>query len=54
MVEAQLILGMMAQRYRIELTPGQRVEARPLITLRPTPGIRVRLAARASVAGGSR
>ena len=46
MVEASLILAMIAQRYQVQLTPGQHIAADPLITLRPKPGIRVRLAAR--------
>ena len=40
MVEAQLIVAAIAQRYRIELVPGQHIRAEPLITLRPSPGIR--------------
>jgi cytochrome P450 len=46
MVEAQLILAMIAQRFQVRLTPGSRVEPEPLITLRPKPGIRASLAAR--------
>jgi cytochrome P450 len=46
MVEASLILAMIAQRYQVQLTPGQPVAAEPLITLRPKPGIRARLVAR--------
>ena len=40
MVEAQLIVAAIAQRYRIELVPNQDIRPEPLITLRPTPGIR--------------
>ena len=40
MVEAQLIVAAIAQRYRIELVPDQHIRAEPLITLRPSPGIR--------------
>jgi cytochrome P450 len=40
MVEAQLIVAAIAQRYRIELVPGQDIRPEPLITLRPAPGIR--------------
>jgi cytochrome P450 len=40
MLEAQLIVAAIAQRYRIELVPEQRIRPEPLITLRPTPGIR--------------
>jgi cytochrome P450 len=40
MVEAQLIVAAIAQRYRMELVPDQEVRPEPLITLRPAPGIR--------------
>jgi cytochrome P450 len=43
MLEAQLIVAAIAQRFRIELLPGQEIRPEPLITLRPTPGIRARL-----------
>ena len=46
MAEAQLILATIAQRYRIELVPGQDIRPEPLITLRPAPGIRATLARR--------
>ena len=46
MVEAQLIVATVARRYRIEVVPGQRIHAEPLITLRPAPGIRAVLRAR--------
>jgi len=42
MLEAQLIVVTIAQRYRIELVPDQNIRPEPLITLRPTPGIRAR------------
>ena len=47
MVEAQLIVAAVAQRYRVELVPGQEIRPEPLITLRPAPGIRARLEPRA-------
>jgi cytochrome P450 len=47
MLEAQLIIATIAQRYRIELLPGQAIRPEPLITLRPTPGIRATLKRRA-------
>jgi cytochrome P450 len=47
MVEAQLIVAAIAQRYRIELVPGQEIHPEPLITLRPKPGIRATLTRRA-------
>jgi cytochrome P450 len=40
MVEALLILATIAQRYRIEVVPAQHIQPEPLITLRPSPGIR--------------
>ena len=40
MVEAQLIVAAIAQRYRIELMRDQDIRPEPLITLRPAPGIR--------------
>jgi cytochrome P450 len=43
MLEAQLIVAAIAQRYRIELVPEQTIRPEPLITLRPTPGIRARI-----------
>jgi cytochrome P450 len=46
-VEALLALSMIARRYRVRLTPGQHIEAQPLITLRPSPGIRATLEVRA-------
>jgi cytochrome P450 len=51
MVEAQLIVAAIAQRFRIELVPGQEIRAEPLITLRPSPGVRARLTTRGR--GGS-
>lgn len=41
-VEAELILVTLAQRWNFRLLPGQRVEAQPLITLRPRYGLKVR------------
>jgi cytochrome P450 len=51
MIEAQLILAMASRRYRIELAPGPRVVAEPLITLRPKPGIKATLRLRQSSDG---
>ena len=50
MTEAMLIVAAVAQRYRVELVPGQHIRAEPLITLRPTPGIRAILTKRAPLA----
>jgi cytochrome P450 len=44
--EAHLILATVAQRFRMELAPDQRVEPLPSITLRPKEGIRMTLAER--------
>ncbi|MCB0631882.1 MAG: cytochrome P450 [Saprospiraceae bacterium] len=41
-MEMQLILVEMLRRYRFELIPGQEIEMKALITLRPYPGIRMR------------
>lgn len=46
MLEAQLIVAAIAQRYRIELVRNQKIRAEPLITLRPAPGIRARIGRR--------
>ncbi len=47
MLEAQLIVAMIAQRYRVEVLPDQNIRPEPLITLRPKPGIRAKLRKRA-------
>jgi cytochrome P450 len=46
MTEAHVILATLAQRYRLHLVPEQRIEPRPLITLRPRHGVRVQIQAR--------
>jgi cytochrome P450 len=38
-IEAQLIVAMVAQTYRLHLLPGHRVEPKPISTLRPYPGV---------------
>lgn len=43
LVEATLVLAMIAARFRLVLEPGQRIEPFPSVTLRPKQGIRVRL-----------
>jgi hypothetical protein len=45
-MEAQLIVAMVAQRYRLDLVPGQKVEPDPIFTLRPSTAVRVMLHAR--------
>ncbi len=39
MMEILLIVAMVAQRYKLRLPPGQRVEPHPILTLRPKNGI---------------
>jgi cytochrome P450 len=46
MTEARLILAAVAQRFRMELAPGQTVKPYASITLRPEEGIRMTLAGR--------
>ena len=41
MMEAQLVLGTLVQKFALELVPGHRVEAEPSITLRPRYGMRM-------------
>ena len=43
MTEAQMILARVAQRFRLELLPGHRVEPEPVVTLRPRGGLPMRL-----------
>ncbi len=43
MMEAVLVLAAIGQRFRVSLVPGQTVILAPYITLRPEPGIHVRL-----------
>jgi cytochrome P450 len=40
-MEARLLLATLAQRYRLELAPGERVELAPRITLTPKRGMRM-------------
>jgi cytochrome P450 len=41
LIEAHLVLATLAQRYRLQLVPGHRVDAWPLITLRPRFGMQM-------------
>jgi cytochrome P450 len=43
MMEAILVVAVIAQRFRLSLVPGQRIRPAPYVTVRPEPGIRVRL-----------
>jgi cytochrome P450 len=47
-MEATLVLATLAQRWRLVLEPGQRIEPQPKITLRPKNGIRVQAEERAA------
>ncbi|UCG25221.1 MAG: cytochrome P450 [Chloroflexota bacterium] len=46
MMEARLVLAAVAQRFCLEMVPGQTVEMSPLITLSPTGGLRMKVTAR--------
>jgi cytochrome P450 len=46
LLEAALVVGTIAQRFRFRLVPGHPVEPEPLVTLRPRHGIRMTLHAR--------
>jgi len=46
MVEGKLILAQVAQRYLLDVEPGQRVEAMAATTMRPRYGMRMRVRAR--------
>jgi cytochrome P450 len=46
MIEAVLVLATLAQEFRLELVPGQTIRPWPTITLRPRPGILMKLARR--------
>jgi len=46
LMEATLILAAVAQRARLDLVPGQRITPTPYVTLRPEPGIRMRVTRR--------
>jgi cytochrome P450 len=45
-MEAILALATIAQRWRIELVAGQKIELQPKITLRPKNGIRAKVVPR--------
>jgi cytochrome P450 len=47
MMEANLVLATIIQRFRVSLTPGQRVEMQPMITLRPRGSLQMTLTERA-------
>jgi cytochrome P450 len=41
LMEATLLLAVIAQRFRLELAPGQSIRPVPYVTLRPEPGVRM-------------
>jgi cytochrome P450 len=41
MMEMQLVIAMVAQRFRLDLVPGHPTECDPVVTLRPRGGVRV-------------
>lgn len=43
LIEAQMIVARIVQRFRLELVPGHRIEAEPVVTLRPRFGLPMRL-----------
>jgi cytochrome P450 len=45
-MEGVLLIATIAQRWRLRLAPGQRVEPKPMITLRPRYGMRMRAESR--------
>jgi cytochrome P450 len=48
-MEGVLLLATLAQKWKLTLVPGHRVEPEPLITLRPKYGMRMRIESRAPV-----
>jgi cytochrome P450 len=50
MMEAQLVLATIAQRYRVHLVPGQRVEPQVVTTIRPRYGLQMTLQRREQTA----
>ena len=46
-MEAVLVIATIAQRWRLHMEPGQTIGLQPRVTLRPVPGIRMRLERRA-------
>jgi len=43
MMEIVTVIAMVARRFRLDLDPFQEINALPLLTLRPWPGVRMRL-----------
>jgi cytochrome P450 len=53
MMEARLILATLAQRFRLVVADGRRVAPKPMITLTPKHGMKMRLTPRPAVTLGS-
>jgi hypothetical protein len=43
MMEAQLVLATILQRYSLSLIPNQSIQLNPLVTLRPEPDIQMQI-----------
>jgi cytochrome P450 len=50
LIEAQILVAMLAQRYRLHLVPGHRVEPWALVTLRPKYGMKMTVERRQTAA----
>ncbi len=50
MMEAELVLATVLQRYHLSLVPGQQIKLNPLVTLRPEPDIQMRISKRDALA----
>jgi len=48
MMEAQMLLARIVQRFRLDLASPARVEPEPVVTLRPRGGLKMRLRRQAS------
>ncbi len=53
MMEAQLVLAMIAQRYRLSLVAGQRIEPKVMVTIRPCSGVKMTLRRREPMPGSA-
>jgi cytochrome P450 len=49
MMEAQLVLATILQRYHLSLVPNQQIKLNPLVTLRPKPDIQMQISRRETV-----
>jgi len=49
MMEAQLVLATILQRYHLSLIPDQHIKLNPLVTLRPQPDIQMRISRRDAI-----